>query len=147
MVAAQVQTNKGGVAWTSQHGVTEWAHGIGGQVEVGSVQWDDDGHDGVGSQPPAVHSGQAEAVEQAKALHLTAATRVAILDGTGLSQGQQRQTKPQEECHYVLEREIICIQKPFEPATPTDARRLFSKDKTFLSYFNQCPSDRHHAQL
>lgn len=54
-----------------------------------SVQWDGDGHGGAGSQPSAVHSGQAEAVEQAKAFHLTAATRVAVLDGAGLDRGQQ----------------------------------------------------------
>lgn len=74
---------------------------------MGSVQWDGDGHGGTGSQPSAVHPGQAEAVEQAKAFHLTAATRVAVLDGARLDGGQQRQAKPQEECHYALEREQI----------------------------------------
>ncbi len=70
---------------------------------MGSVQWNGDGHGGTGAQPTAVHPGQAEAVEQTKAFHLTAATWVAVLDPTGLDRGQQQQAKPQEECHYVLE--------------------------------------------
>lgn len=69
------------------------------------VQWDGDGHAGAGSQPSAVHPGQAEAVEQAKAFHLTVATMVAVLDAAGLDRDQQRQAEPQEERHYALERE------------------------------------------
>lgn len=71
---------------------------------MGSVQRDGDGHGGAGSQPSAVHPGKTEAVEQAEALHLAAATGVAVLDGAGLDRGQQRQDEPQE-CHYVLDRE------------------------------------------
>lgn len=107
MVAAEVQTDEGGVAWTSQHGVTEWAHFSGGQVQVSSVQWDWYGHGGAGSQPSAVHFGQAEAVEQTKAFHFTVATRMAVLNGAGLGICQQRETEPQQESHYSLEREQI----------------------------------------
>lgn len=72
---------------------------------MGSVQWDGDWHGGAGSQPSAVHPGQTEAVEQAEAFHLTEATRVAVLDGGGVDARQQRQAKPQEECHYGLRKE------------------------------------------
>lgn len=47
---------------------------------MGSVQWNGNGHGGAGSQPSTVHSGEAEAVEQTKAFHLTVATRMAVLD-------------------------------------------------------------------
>lgn len=74
---------------------------------MGGVQWDGDRHGGAGTQPSAVNSGQAEAVEQAKAFHLTVAARMAVFHSTGLDSCQQRQAEPQEECHYALEREQI----------------------------------------
>lgn len=71
---------------------------------MGRVQRDGDGHGDAGSQPSTVHSGEAEAVKQAKAFHLTAATRVAVLDSAGLDNCQQQQAKAQEQSHYFLGR-------------------------------------------
>lgn len=69
-----------------------------------SVQRDGDRHGDTGSQPSTVHCGEAEAVEQAKAFHLTAATRVAVLDRAALDSSQQRQAETQQQCHYALGR-------------------------------------------
>lgn len=65
-------------------------HGIEGQVQVGGVQWDGDRHGDARSQPLAVHPGQAEAVEQAKALHVAMAPWVADVGGAGRDRGQQQ---------------------------------------------------------
>lgn len=121
VVAAEVQAHQGGVSWTSQHGVAERAHAVRGQIEVGRVQWDGDGHGGAGSQPSTVHPGQAEAVEQAEAFHLAVASRVAVLHSAALYGRQQQQAKPQGERHYALEaKQDNYVFNLFIHATPTE---------------------------
>lgn len=56
---------------------------------MSGVQRDGDRHDGARSQSPTVHPGQAEAVEEAEALHLTATAGVAVLDAVTLHGCQQ----------------------------------------------------------
>ena len=103
-VATEIQANQGGVARTCQHGVVEWAHGVGGQVQVSGIQGYRDRHGGARPQRSAVHPGQAEAVEQAKALHLTVAGRVTVPHwrASMAVHQHQRQAKPQQVCHFVL---------------------------------------------
>ena len=84
MVAAEVQANQRGVSRAGQHGVREGSHRDGGEVQVGGVQRDGDRHGHPGSEATAVHSGEAEAVEEAETLHFAAAARVTALHRTGL---------------------------------------------------------------
>ena len=77
---------------------------------MGCVQGDGDGDVG-GSHSPAVHSGQAEAVEQTKALHFTVAARVAILYFTCMDPGKQGHANPQKKTHPRLGGDIKMINK------------------------------------
>lgn len=71
---------------------------------MGGVQRDGNGHGDAGPHASAVHPGQAEAVEEPEAFHLTVTAGVAVPDRTGLDSQQQRQADPQEQCHYALKR-------------------------------------------
>lgn len=89
---------------------------------MGCVQWDGDRHGDARSQSLAVHPGQAEAVEQAKALHVTVAPRVAVVDGAG-GQGQQQKKRPRRGRHCILKERIRAGY--FEVCVFCDAYEMF----------------------
>uniref|UniRef100_A0A6I8PQT1 non-specific serine/threonine protein kinase n=1 Tax=Ornithorhynchus anatinus TaxID=9258 RepID=A0A6I8PQT1_ORNAN len=104
-IVAQVQADQRGVTGPGQHRLVDDPQLVGGQVQVGGVQWDGHGDD-VGAHATAVHLGQAEAVEEAESLHLAPAPGEAGPPGPGSRPGpgprpgrrqQQEQQRQQGE--------------------------------------------------
>lgn len=68
---------------------------------MGGVQRDGD-RSVPGADPAAVHFGQAETVEEAEALHLTTALRMAVLHCSHDSQAKHREEETQQCGHGEL---------------------------------------------